>query len=314
MESIELAKQWSELASFDAYIPLVRIRAAQGDIEGAREALETAQQLAQRSELTEVDDVVVDLQGALFLVIQGDLEGATRWAEGRGLLPGAAKGPKPGEGLHLLWERMQKYEHIVLARLLIALDRAAEALDLLEPLLVQAREWDRVDLVIEVQILRALAWQVAGDDGRAMDALTEALSLAEPGGWVRTFLDEGPALAGLLRRAAVQGITPARGTTPGRSISPAYVASLLAAFDASESHVGSTVPQYRSAQPLVEPLSEREMEVLRLLSAGLSNPEIAEQLYIAVSTVRSHCKSIYGKLDVHKRWDAVHRAQELGLL
>ena len=302
VESIELAKRWSELASFDAYIPLVRIRAARGDMAGAREALETAQQLAQRSDMTEVDDVIVDLQGAYFLVIQGDLEGARRWAEGRGLLPGATDGsePAPDEGPDLLRERMQKYEHIVLARLLIALDRSVEALDLLEPLLVLARERDRVDLVIEVQILRALAWQMASDDEQVMEALAEALSLAEPGGWVRTFVDEGPAMADLLRRAASQGITPA------------YVASLLAAFDAAGPDEGVTEP--RPAQPLVEPLSERELEVLRLLSAGLSNPEIAEQLYIAVSTVRSHCKSIYGKLNVHKRWDAVHRAQELGLI
>ena len=207
LESIELAKQWSELASFDAYIPLVRIRAAQGDMEGAREAIETAQQLALRSEVTEVDDIVVDLQQAHFLVTQGDIEGATRWAEGRGLLPGAATaGPDPDEGLDFLRERMQKYEHIVLARIFIAQDRAAEALDLLEPLLVQARQLSRIDLIIEVQILRALAWQIAGDDEQAMDALTEALSLAEPGGWVRTFLDEGPAMAGLLRRAASQGM------------------------------------------------------------------------------------------------------------
>ncbi len=67
-------------------------------------------------------------------------------------------------------------------------------------------------------------------------------------------------------------------------------------------------------QPLIEPLSEREMEVLRLLATGISNPEIAQQLYIATSTVRSHLKSIYGKLNVHKRWDAVQRAEELGLL
>jgi LuxR family maltose regulon positive regulatory protein len=304
LESIELAKRWSELASFDAYIPLVRIRAARGDIEGAREAMETAQQLAQRSEFTEVDDIVVELQQALFSVTQGEVEGATRWAEGRGLLPGASKasGPGPGEGLDHLRERMQKYEHIVLARLLVALDRAAEALDQLEPLLDLARQRGRVDLIIEVQILRALAWRMAGDDGQAMEALAEALSLAEPGGWVLTFLDEGPVMADLLRRAASQGIA-----LP-------YVASLLAALDAREHDEGATEPQYHPAQPLIEPLSEREMEVLRLLSAGLSNPEIAEQLYIAVSTVRSHCKSIYGKLDVHKRWDAVHRAQELGLL
>jgi LuxR family maltose regulon positive regulatory protein len=109
-------------------------------------------------------------------------------------------------------------------------------------------------------------------------------------------------MAGLLRRAASQGS------------SPAYVANLLAAFDAAGPDEEATEPQPRPAQPLVDPLSERELEVLQLLAGGLSNPEIAEQLYIAVSTVRSHCKSIYGKLDVHSRWDAVQRAQQLGLL
>ena len=302
LESIELAKRWSELSSFDAYIPLVRIRVARGDIEGAREAIEIAQQLAVKSKVTEVDDLVVDLQQAHFLVMQGDFEGATRWAQGRGLLPGDAKesGPDSDQNLDLFRQRMQKYEQIVLARLFIARGQPARALDLLESLLSLAREQDRVDLIIEVQILRALAWQMEGDDKQALDALTEALSLAQPGGWVRTFLDEGSALAGLLRRAASQGVQPT------------YTASLLAALEASESLEGE--PEPHPTQPLAEPLSEREMDVLRLLSSGLSNPEIAEELTIAVSTVRSHCKSIYGKLNVHKRWDAVHRAQELGLL
>ena len=109
-------------------------------------------------------------------------------------------------------------------------------------------------------------------------------------------------MAALLRQAASRGIAPA------------YVTKLLSAFEAPESETTAAKPHIPSAQPLVEPLSEREMDVLRLLSTGLSNPEIADELTIAVSTVRSHCKSIYGKLNVHKRWDAVHRAQELGLL
>jgi LuxR family maltose regulon positive regulatory protein len=99
-----------------------------------------------------------------------------------------------------------------------------------------------------------------------------------------------------------------------RGIAPVYVANLLAAFNGPESEELAARHHYGQLQPLIEPLSEREMEVLALLATGMSNPEIAEQLYIAVSTVRSHCKSIYGKLNVHKRWDAVHRAQELGLL
>jgi LuxR family maltose regulon positive regulatory protein len=108
-------------------------------------------------------------------------------------------------------------------------------------------------------------------------------------------------MAALLRRAASRGV------------SPAYVARLLEAFGDPGREPREGWAQSRP-QPLIEPLSEREIEVLRLLARGMSNPEIAQALFIAVSTVRSHCKSIYAKLDVHKRWDAVQRAQELGLL
>ena len=190
----------------------------------------------------------------------------------------------------------------MLARLFILQGQTVKALDLLASLLAEAGHLGRTDLTIEIQILRALAFQSEGNDAQAMDALTEALSLAEPGGYIRIFLDKGRSMARLLRQAASRGIAPA------------YVAKLLAAFDAPESEVMAAGPQYRHPQTLIEPLSEREMEVLGLLAAGMSNPEIAEELYIAVSTVRSHCKSIYGKLNVHKRWDAVHRAQELGLI
>ena len=106
----------------------------------------------------------------------------------------------------------------------------------------------------------------------------------------------------LLRRAGSQGMDPA------------YVAKLLAAFGGPEPLELKAEPTYTHAQPLIEPLSERELDVLRLLATGLSNPEIANELVVAVSTVRSHCKSIYGKLNVHGRWDAVRRAEELGLI
>jgi LuxR family maltose regulon positive regulatory protein len=88
----------------------------------------------------------------------------------------------------------------------------------------------------------------------------------------------------------------------------------VAAFDVSQVPGARRQPAHPPPQPLIDPLSERELEVLRLLSAGLSNPDIAQELYIATSTVRSHLKSIYSKLNVHKRWDAVQRAEELGLL
>jgi LuxR family maltose regulon positive regulatory protein len=302
-QGIELAMQWSEMAAFDAYGPLARIRAAQGDMKGAREAIETARELARKSEATELDDLIADLLLARFMVMQGDVEGATRWAERQGLVPSTSKTPPdPDQSLVLLRDRLRKYEQEVLTRLFILQDRATEALDLLESLLAQVRQLERMDLIIDVQILRALAFQAEGHDGQAMTALDEALTLAEPGGYIRIFLDEGPAMARLLRQAASQGMAPT------------YAVKLLAAFDGSELEEPRAGPRHPQPQPLIEPLSEREMEVLRLLARGMSNPEIAEYLYIAVSTVRSHCKSIYAKLNVHKRWDAVQRAEELGLI
>jgi LuxR family maltose regulon positive regulatory protein len=304
VESIELAKQWSEMAAFDAYFPMASIRLAQGDVKGAREAIETARLIAQRSEATEMDDLVADLQQTYFFVTQGDVAGAMRWAEARGLVPGISPEPRPGpdEGQDYVSARLRKYEHLMLARLFILQGRTAEALDLLEALLDQAKQRGRIDLAIEIQILRALARQEEGGDAQAIEALAEALSLAEPGGYLRIFLDKGEAMARLLRQAASRGIAPA------------YVAKLLAALGRPESAESGAEPSHPHAQPLIEPLSERELEVLRLLANGMSNPEIADELVVAVSTVRSHCKSIYGKLDVHKRWDAVQRAQELGLI
>jgi LuxR family maltose regulon positive regulatory protein len=131
---------------------------------------------------------------------------------------------------------------------------------------------------------------------RALSALERALALGEPEGYVRTFVDEGEPMAMLLRLALSQGMAPN------------YVARLLAAFG---KEIEPTPPAMES---LVEPLSERELQVLRLVVAGLSNPEIAQELVIAVSTVKSHVNHIYGKLGVESRTQAVVKAQELALL
>jgi LuxR family maltose regulon positive regulatory protein len=303
-EGITLARQWSELAAFDAYFPLLRVRLAQGDVVGAREALNTSRQIARRSKATKLDDLVSELQQAYFSTTQGDFDAAMRWAESRGLVADRLLEPHASheEGEDLIRARLRKYEHLILARLLIRQDRAGEALDLLEPLLAQAQALGRIDLTIEIQILRALAWQAEGQETQAMASLDEALSLAEPSGYVRIFLDEGEPLARLLHQAATLGIAST------------YVATLLAALGGPESAGLEASSASLPVQTFVEPLSERELEVLRLLATGLSNPEIADELYIAVSTVRSHCKNIYGKLDVHRRWDAVQRGQDLGLI
>jgi LuxR family maltose regulon positive regulatory protein len=300
-EAIDLAAQWSEVAALDAYGPLARIRAAQGDWKGAQEALERARKLALRSESTDVDDRVVELQQAHLLAMQGDLNRARRWAEKRGLNSDPCAKPAPEADQTFVDKHLLKYEQGVFARVLILEARLEEALSLLDVLLAEARDLDRTDLIIDLQILRALAFEARNDDSEAISALAEALRLAEPGTYIRVFVDEGQAMAALLRRAASRGV------------SPTYVVRLLEAFEdpGREPREGSFQPR---PQPLIEPLSEREIEVLQLLARGMSNPEIAQALFIAVSTVRSHCKSIYAKLEVHKRWDAVQRAQELNLL
>ena len=318
VEGIELAKQWSELAALDAYFPLMRTRLAQGDVEAARETLEIAQQTAMRSQSTEVDDLVADLLQAHFFVSQGDVEGAKHWAERRGLLPVVSPVPHPGpdEGADFMAAHMRKYQQLLLARLFLVQGRAAEALALLEPLLALARRLGRTDLVIEIQILTALACRAEGRDVQAMDALAEALSLTEPGGYLRIFLDEGEPMRTLISDFRSWVGDPACQIGPQeRNRLLLHAEKLLAAFP---SQVAPSTPPIQNRksriQNLPEPLSERELEVLRLLAAGLSNPEIAGELVVAVSTVRSHCKSIYGKLGVHKRWDAVQQAQQLGLI
>jgi LuxR family maltose regulon positive regulatory protein len=302
-EGIELARQWSELASFDGHLPLMRTRLAQGDAAAARRALDTAQQIARRSEITQLDDRVADLQGALFFATQGDIVGAMQWAEKWGLLD-LCDDPQPAldETSDNVSSHLRKYEFLVLARLLLLTGRAGTALQVLDALLVRAVRLARVDLRIEIQILRTLSWQAEGHQDQAMDALAEALSLAEPEGYRRIFLDEGKPMADLLRHAASRGLAPV------------YIATLLADMGESESPAKADRPVPDHHQPLFDPLSDREQEVLQLLAAGLSNPEIADELYIAVSTVRSHCKNIYSKLDVHNRWDAVQRGRELGLV
>jgi LuxR family maltose regulon positive regulatory protein len=304
VEGIDLAKRWSELASFEAYYPLARVRLARGDVKAALATLEAGRQLALQSEITEVDDLIAELREAQFCVLRGDVEGAVRWAKAKGYLSGTPPtlNPTLAEPQNFVSRRLRKYELFVLARLFVLRGRGLEALELLETLSAQAEELGRVDLAIEIEILRALAHHAEGDNGRALDALTEALRRAEPGGFIRIFVDAGQPMGWLLQQAVEQGIMRD------------YAASLLASFSEEELVDLEPSPPTAGDGSLIDPLSDRELEVLRLLAAGLTNPEIADELIIAVSTVRSHCKNIYRKLDVHSRWDAAQRGQELRLL
>ncbi len=206
-ESIELARQWSEMACFNSHLALTSVRLAQGNPDAARSDLEIAWQIARKSEFTNLDDLVVDLQQAHFYIIQGDLAAATRWAENRGLFTDVSLAQKPsnGESQDYVSAHLRKYEQLVLSHLYIHQGKAYEALDLLGPILEKAKQLGRIDLTISAQVLRSMAFKLTGQEAQALDALGEALILAEPGGYLRTFLDEGEPMAEMLRRAASHG-------------------------------------------------------------------------------------------------------------
>jgi LuxR family maltose regulon positive regulatory protein len=168
-------------------------------------------------------------------------------------------------------------------------------------LLRAAEDSGRTGRIIEILNLQALAQQTLGDIDEALNALEQALSLAEPEGYIRLFVDEGRPMAKLLQQVARQGIAQD------------YVAKLLATCEVRDINSGST-PQPPNPPAPIELLSDRETDVLRLLNTDLTSPEIAAELVVSVNTIRTHIKHIYEKLNAHSRYEAVERAKELGLL
>jgi LuxR family maltose regulon positive regulatory protein len=213
------------------------------------------------------------------LLRQGDLAGAAQLAQQRGPALSQAR-------VHLA--------HGDTSAALALLDRQGEQW--------QAKGWP--DEQLKGLVLQAVAHHAQDDMPAALIPLQQALVLAEPEGHIRMFLDEGSPMAALLREATAHGIIQG------------YAGKLLAAFEAKEQRNAgeSLVLTIPASQPLIEPLSHRELELLRLLKTDLSGPEIANQLMIALSTVRTHTKSIYSKLNVKNRRAAVKRATELGLI
>ena len=269
-------------------VAMARIRQAEGDLGGALDLLNEAERLYVGDFFPNVRPVPA-LKARVWIA-QGRLGEALGWAREQGL--------SVDDDLSYLRE----FEHITLARMLLARhqdERAEhslhEATRLLERLLLAAEEGGRTGRVIEILVLQALAHQRLGDIPAALACLERAVTLAEPEGYVRVFADEGPPMASLLRAAAKQG-------TAGN-----YVRRLLAA-------VGETGHDSPVKQALIEPLSERELDVLRLLGTELDGPAIARELMVSLNTVRTHTKHIYAKLAVTSRRAAVRRAAELDLL
>ena len=181
------------------------------------------------------------------------------------------------------------------ARVNLAEGNSSGALALLEKLRQQTK--DLPDEQLKVMVLQAVAYQAQGESVKALQALQDALKLAEPNGFIQIFVDEGPAMGQLLSEATAQGVKVD------------YVSKILAAFETEKQK-----PDLPPNQGLVEPLSKRELEILALIATGLKNKEIAEQLFISLNTVLYHNKNIYNKLGVNKRTLAIFKARELNLL
>jgi LuxR family maltose regulon positive regulatory protein len=297
-ELLQRSRDQGEHTGFPRYpyrwrIALARIREAQGDLAGALVMLEEAEPLYVSDFFPNVSPVAA--RKVRVWITQGKLDGGLNWIHQRGL--------STNDEMSYLRE----FEHITLARVLLAQSRhdpsegnTEEALAFLARLLQAAEAGGRMGSAIEIMVLQALAYSARGDLPAALSALERALKLAEPEDYIRIFLDEGADMAGLLREAAV------------RKIAPDYTDRLLKAFE-DQSRATQDSSYELASQPLLEPLSQRELHVLRLLKTELSGPEIARELMVGLSTVRTHTKSIYSKLGVNSRRAAVRRAEELGL-
>jgi ATP/maltotriose-dependent transcriptional regulator MalT len=262
-------------------VAMARIHEARGDFDGALDLLGSAQPLFMIDFSPNLRPIAAIR--ARVLVRQGRTDEALDWAREHGL------------SVEDELSYLREYEHITLVRALLAGGSVVEAAGFLDRLLQAAEAGCRTGSMIEILVLQALAYQKRGDLRAALVPLERALKLAEPEGYVRVFVDEGPPMAELLHAAAKRGMAPG------------YVQRHL-----TDSGIAEGEP--RTRQNSIEPLSDRELEVLRLLATDLDGPEIAKQLMVSLNTTRTHTKSIYNKLGVNSRRAAVHRAEELELL
>jgi LuxR family maltose regulon positive regulatory protein len=291
----KIAPNWA----LSGQVLLARLKQAQGDRASAEQAIATARQLAVESD-TELDDVVIAAYAARLELAQGNLDAALRWAQARRARAGQTmQRPVKDDEALTLSELMLEIEGAIIARIYVAAHQSAEAQAIITPLIAAAEERQRTGSLIRLLTVLALAYAAQGERASAARALQRALTLAEPEGYLRTFVDEGDDVRRLLLdlKASIADAKLHR-----------YVEQLLAAFGQPDR------PPTPDVQPLVEPLSDREIEILRLIAEGLSNQDIAERLFLALPTIKWYTTQIYGKLGVANRTQAVAKARALELL
>jgi len=275
-QSLQLARQYDRV--IDRFILsevfLSRLKLARGDVDGAATLLaQTEQSARQKNFILRLPEIAA--AQVLVLLRQGNLDAAADLAQTHDL-------------------------PLSRVRVLLAQGDTSSALAVLEPLRQQMEVKGWVDEQLKVMVLQAVALHAHGEEDQAVQLLGDALALAKPGGFIRTFVDEGLPMAQLLSEAASRGVKQD------------YAGKLLAAFaDETKDERRTTEP---SASSSVETLSQRELDVLRLIAEGLSNQEICERLFLALDTVKGHNRRIFNKLQVQRRTEAIARARELGLI
>jgi ATP/maltotriose-dependent transcriptional regulator MalT len=293
-QAIELGRPWASWETFlPSYLGLARIKTAQSELDQALALLEELANLFIQQKLP-YGLSFIEANKAHLWIRQGNLEAAAHWAQ------------SASSGFEGDISYMQEPEAIILARVLVGCGKLDEALQLATRLLTAAEAGKRWGRVIEVLVIQALALHAQGETESALETVARALALAEPEGYVRIFADEGEPMRLLLQRI--------NALREGRTVRmKEYIGKLLAAFGKQAAHIklqSSTL----SPQPLEEPLSQRELEVLRLIAGGLTNQEIAERLVLSLNTVKTHVRNIHSKLNTRNRTEATIRARELGLL
>jgi LuxR family maltose regulon positive regulatory protein len=273
-----------------ASLVLARVLHVRGEVEQAQQLLQKLAVLTQERRWLYLHREVLACRARLWLAT-GDLAAVQRWS---------TTIAQSGEDIRLV---QQEREELILARLLIVQGETSAALLLLERRLAEAQSWERTRSTLEIQVLTALAYFAHKDFLNAKQTLNEALTLAQVEGYQRLFLDDGESLLPVLRAVLLDGQEEPPLT---------YVRSLLAALAHQE--VKQITAPHTPPALFTEPLSLQERRVLRLLAAGRSNPEIAQELIVSVNTVKTQVQSIYRKLNVKSRWEARDVAHQLKLL
>lgn len=304
-KGFDLTQKWGAMTLINGLITKGRIFRAQGNLNSYYETLLEARQLAIQSDTTTLDEYLVDAHLAQLWLERGNFNAALTWVYDRGLAEYSEKSGKLAiEDTLLKLDKIitdkflsehqhRSFEYFSLVRILMVQSQHEDALEILYRLLEISHSRYFFGREIQIQILVSLVHQSRGNFNQALQSLKIALSLAESEGYIRIFLDEGPPMQDLLGQASKE------------NISPVYV-NLLLRECAKETQL--------QKQSLIDPLSERELEILRMLPSKLTVPEMADQLIVAESTVRTHIKHIYSKLQVNRRAEAVQRARELGLI